>query len=187
MCPCCRIRWRAPRVACGRLLRGTLLGAAVLVAAAADAHAQAPAREFTLDVRPWSVDTAVAWRFSSAHLWGFAIGGGPDDFNHTFAPHVSTTSSEFVTLEQAVRLGPFYRYENGERLSVDVSLRLALGGVRGISGSPGLVTGVQTGVFYGWRTIRAGPRLLVGVSREGGETHIVVHVDWLTARVRLPF
>jgi hypothetical protein len=86
-----------------------------------------------------------------------------------------------------VRLGPFYRYESGDRWNVDVGLRVALGGVRGISGSPGLVTGAQAGVYFGGRHLRVGPRLLVGSSREGGESNSVVHADWLTARLRLPF
>jgi hypothetical protein len=92
-----------------------------------------------------------------------------------------------VTLEQIIRMGPFYRYEHDGRLIADVSLRIALGGVRGISGSPGLVSGVQTAVFYGGRHLRVGPRLFLGAAREAGRTEPVVHVDWFTARLRLTF
>jgi hypothetical protein len=150
-------------------------------------QAQGGGRELTLDVRPWSVDAAVAWRSSPGHLWGFSVGGGADDFNRTFRPEVVATSSEYVTLEQIIRAGPFYRYEHNSRFSADLGLRVGLGGVRGISGSPGLVTGAQAAVFYGGRHVRVGPRLFVGTAREAGETETVVHVDWLTARLRLPF
>jgi hypothetical protein len=150
-------------------------------------QAQTASRELTLDVRPWSVDAAVAWRAAPGHLWGFSLGGGPDELNRTFRPEVTETSSEYVTLEQIVRLGPFYRYEHDGRLSADVGLRVALGGVRGISGSPGLVSGVQTAVFYGGRHLRVGSRLFVGTAREAGSTEAIVHIDWLTARLRLTF
>jgi hypothetical protein len=150
-------------------------------------QAQTAPRELTLDLRPWSVDAAVALRAAPRHLYGFSVGGGADDFNRTFRPRVVEESSEYVTLEQVIRVGPFYRYEHDGRLSADVGLRIALGGVRGISGSPGLVSGVQTAVFYGSRNLRVGPRLFVGTAREAGRTEQVVHVDWLTARLRLTF
>jgi hypothetical protein len=150
-------------------------------------QAQSDRRELTLDVRPWSVDAAMAWRISPGHLWGISVGGGPDDFNRTFRPEVVETSSEYVTLEQIIRAGPFYRYEHNGRLSADIGLRVGIGGVRGISGSPGLVTGAQAALFYGGRHIRVGPRLFVGTAREAGQTESVIHVDWLTARLRLPF
>jgi hypothetical protein len=150
-------------------------------------QAQSGRREVTLDVRPWSVDAALAWRSAPGHLWGFSVGGGADDFNRTFRPEVVETSSEYVTLEQIIRAGPFYRYERDGRFSADIGLRVGLGGVRGISGSPGLVTGAQAAVFYGGRHIRVGPRLFVGTAREAGRTESVIHVDWLTARLRLPF
>jgi hypothetical protein len=166
----------------------TMLAATVaLLAATAPLDVHGQARELTLDIRPWSADVALAWRVAPGHLLGFSAGGGADDFNRTFRPEVVDTISDYVTLEQIVRLGPFYRYEHDGRLSADVGLRVALGGVRGISGSPGVVTGLQAGVFYGGRRVRLGPRLFVGTSREGGSTEQVVHVDWLTARLRLPF
>jgi hypothetical protein len=145
------------------------------------------ARELTLDVRPWSADVGIAWRIGGAHLAGFTAGGGADDLNRTFVPDVRPTDPAYVTLEQIVRLGPFYRYDQGGRVSVDVGLRAALGGVRGVSGSPGVVTGVHAAVFYGGRRIRVGPRVFVGAARDGSSTETVVHVDWLTARLRLGF
>jgi hypothetical protein len=168
-------------------VRNIMMVAALALLGASAAHAQTAARELTLDVRPWSFDAAMAWRVSPGHLLGISLGGGADDLNRTFVPRATATDSEFVTLEQIVRFGPFYRYERDGRVSVDLGFRAALGGVRGISGSPGLVTGVQAGVFYGGRWIRAGPRLFVGTAREAGATEPVVHVDWLTARLRLPF
>jgi hypothetical protein len=161
--------------------------AALMLLLGSGLHAQPATRELTLDIRPWSADAAIAFRAAPGHLWGIAIGGGADDLNRTFRPDVDPTSAEYVTLEQVVRMGPFYRYEQRGRLSADVGLRVALGGVRGISGSPGLVTGVQAAAFYGGRHLRAGPRLFVGTAREAGQTEQVVHVDWLTVRLRLPF
>jgi hypothetical protein len=164
----------------------TFLLVLLAVAGAAEVRAQS-ARELTLDVRPWSADVALAWRVAPGHLWGISVGGGADHFSRTLVPDVSPTDPHFVRLEQVVRLGPFYRWERADRLSADIGLRAALGGVRGISGSPGLVTGVQAGVHYGGRHVRVGPRLFVGTAREAGQTEPVVHVDWLTARLRLPF
>jgi hypothetical protein len=69
-----------------------LLAALTLLASTA-VQAQTAPRELTLDVRPWSVDAAVAWRAGPGHLWGFAVGGGADDFNRTFRPEVADTSS----------------------------------------------------------------------------------------------
>lgn len=83
-------------------------------------HAQQPSREVALDVRPFSADVSIAWERSPGHLWGFLVGGGPEEFSTTFVPEVDATDSESVTLEQMVRLGPFYRFESGERLGVDV-------------------------------------------------------------------
>lgn len=150
------------------------------------AHAQERTREVALDVRPFSADLSIAWGSSTNHLWGFLIGGGPDEINKTFVPEVDDTSSEYVTLEQIVRMGPFYRYESGDRLGVDVGVRVALGGVRGTSGAINAVGGLQTAMFFGGRHFRVGPRLFVGRSTEPGVDNIV-HVDWLTGRIRLPF
>jgi hypothetical protein len=160
---------------------------AVLLGVPAPLRAQSGQREATLDVRPWSVDAAIAWRSAPGHLWGFSVGGGADDFTRTFRPEVVDTSSEYVTLEQIIRMGPFYRYEHDGRFSADIGLRVGIGGVRGISGSPGLVTGAHAALFYGGRHVRIGPRLFVGAAREAGRTESVIHVDWLTARLRLPF
>jgi hypothetical protein len=162
-----------------------LVAAAALLLAASAAAAQ-DRRELTLDVRPFSADIGMAWPIGAGHLWGFSVGGGPDEFNRTFVPEVTDTSSYYVTLEQIVRLGPFYRYESGGRYSIDLGLRVALGGVRGVSGSPDLVAGLHAGAFYGGRRFRVGPRLFIGRSTEPDVTNIV-HVEWLTARLRVPF
>jgi hypothetical protein len=163
-----------------------LLCAALSAGWAAPGHAQETGREVTLDVRPFSADVSIAWGSSPHHLWGFLIGGGPDEFNRTFVPRVDDTDSETVDLEQIVRMGPFYRYESGGRLGGDVGLRVALGGVRGTSGAINAVGGVQVAMFAGGRTFRVGPRLFVGTSTGPG-VDTIVHVEWLTARVRLPF
>jgi hypothetical protein len=70
---------------------------------------------------------------------------------------VDDTSSEYVTLEQVVRAGPFYRYESGDRFGVDVGLRVALGGVRGTSGAIDAVGWLQTAVFLGGRRFASAP------------------------------
>jgi hypothetical protein len=148
--------------------------------------AQDRSREVALDLRPFSADLSIAWESSTGHLWGLLVGGGPDEFNKTFVPEVDDTDPDYVTLEQIIRVGPFYRYERGGRLSVDVGLRAALGGVRGTSGAISAVGGLQTAVFFGGRRFRVGPRLFVGRSTEADVSNIV-HVDWVTARLRLPF
>lgn len=164
-----------------------LLASATLSAGwAPEGLAQEPGREVTLDVRPYSADVSIAWGSSPRHLWGFLVGGGPDKFNRTFVPKVDDTDSEYVDLEQIVRMGPFYRYESGGRLGGDVGLRVALGGVRGTSGAINAVGGVQMAMFAGGRTFRVGPRVFIGRSTESG-VDTIVHVEWLTARVRLPF
>jgi len=150
------------------------------------AQAQERSREIALDARPFSADLSIAWGSSPGHMWGFLMGGGPDEFSKTFVPEVDDTTSDFVTLEQVVRMGPFYRYESGGRFGADVGLRVALGGVRGTSGAINGVGGLQTAVFFGGRNFRVGARLFIGRSTEPG-VDTIVHVDWLTARIRLPF
>lgn len=157
---------------------------AVIFAMPATALAQG--RELTLDLRPWSFDAGVAFPLSAGHLLGFSVGGGPDDFNKTFSPEVVDTISEFVTLEQIVRAGTFYRYESGRRFSVDLGLRAAFGGVRGTSGAINGVGGFHAAAFFGGRRLRVGPRLFVGSSTEH-DVGTIVHVEWLTARWRVPF
>lgn len=149
-------------------------------------HGQRRARELTLDLRPFSADVGVAWPLAPRHLIGFSVGGGPDEFNHTFVPEVVDTISEFVTLEQIVRAGSFYRYESGRRVSMDAGLRVALGGVRGTSGAMNAVGGLHAALFVGGSRLRAGPRLFVGRSTEH-DVDTIVHVEWLTARLRVPF
>ncbi len=149
-------------------------------------RAQAPSRELTLDVRPFSADLGVAWRKSGPHMFGFTVGGSAGDKLHqTFRPMVEDTSSEFVTLEQIVRAGPVYRYETG-CMNIDVALRFALGGVSGTSGIMDGVAALQTGVYYGTRHFRVGPRYYIARSTEPG-VGTIVHVEWVTVRWRIPF
>lgn len=157
----------------------------VLLALAAPGHGQAR-RELTLDVRPFSADVSIAWPVTTGHLLGLTAGGGPDELNHTFTPEPTVTTDEFITLEQIVRVGSFYRYESGRGYSLDVGLRAALGGVRGGSGSMNAVGGLHVAPFYGGRWLRVGPRLFIGRSTEH-DVDTIVHVEWITARLRLAF
>jgi hypothetical protein len=152
----------------------------------APALSQAPSREATLDLRPFSADLGMAWRTSGPHMLGFTVGASAgDELNRTFRPEIVDTVSAFVTLEQIVRAGAVYRYESGHRMNADVALRFALGGVRGTSGSMDAVAALQTGVYFGTRRVRAGPRLYIARSTEH-DVGTIVHVEWFTLRLRVP-
>lgn len=71
-------------------------------------------------------------------------------------------------------------------MNADVALRFALGGVRGTSGSIDAVAALQTGVYFGTRRFRAGPRLYIARSTEHG-VGTIVHVEWFTVRWRVSF
>ena len=149
------------------------------------ANAQTAAREFTVDLRPFSATLSLAWRAAPATYLGIGLGGGIDEFDRTLSP--DPESRDFTTLEQLLHVNAFVRQKPSAKLDLDLGARAGIGGVRRCYVSdcwPGLYFGICASAMWGGRHFKLGPSLFWVRVREidGGNTDGVLHLEILTGR-----
>lgn len=177
------------------------LGALFLAAGAAEAQRRVPDHRFALDGGVVGASLSYANRVGGDWFAGVGAGAGGDFVNwmavggRHFAQDGGIAYEERdpyggELLFEMLHLNLFARYEPGDRWHADVGLRGSVflhfdesdddpGG--------GVFTGAYGSLYWGWRHVKLGPRVMAGVFREDRDTReFGVNVAPLTVRISFP-
>lgn len=182
----------------GRRLRAGVVVLALLASAAPAAEAQRyPSRVFAVDAEILGGSLSFARHRGGGSYQGMAVGLGGSfltrmllsgrHFSHPGWPSYETADgSTDQQLFELLHVALFRRWTSPRR-SVDVGVRgSVLLHSNSFDDDPGipLFAGVYANALFGWRRVKLGPRVLVGVFTEGsGITELGILLVPFTARI----
>lgn len=174
---------------------------ALLVAAPAAAQRRVPDHRFALDVHVVGASLSYANRVGGDWFGGVEIGGGGDFVNAMVLGGRHFSQDGWPSYEEpdyegdedlfeVAHLALFARREAGEGFHADL-------GVRGSAflhfdqsnddPGGGLFLGPYASLFWGWRHVKAGPRVMAGLFWESAETReFGINVAPLLVRITVP-
>lgn len=184
-------------------MRFVLCALAALVFAAAPAAAQrrVPEHRFAVDVHAVGASLSYAKRVGGGWYGGVEAGGGGDFVNVMVLGGRHFSQDGWLAYEtpdyagdedlfELAHLAVFARREAGERFQADVGVRgAAFLHFDASDDDPdgGLFAGPYASLFWGWRHVKLGPRVMAGLIWEDADRReLGVNVAPLVLRITFP-
>jgi len=177
------------------------LAALLVVAAPAAAQRRAPEHRFAVDVHVVGVSLSYAHRVGGEWLGGVEAGGGGDFVNAMVLGGRHFSQDGWLAYEERDYTGDddlfelghlalFVRREAGERFQADLGVR----GAAFLHFDPsdddpggGVSAGPYASLFWGWRHVKVGPRVMAGLFWENADTReLGIQVAPLVLRISFP-